>query len=440
MSLLRDSGGAVILQLAGAGLQFVAGILLARWLLADGRGVFGLIVLIPETTRAIVNWGFGTASTRFSAKNPSESASISLNAISFGVFSGVLFSGVLLLFFPWLLEFVQGEGFEEVLAAQGGVEIAITLSVLSLPLLLLESFLGGQLVALRAILASNMAKVVQTGSFAAALWILFHQYGASVTMAVVARLLSFALGNLFAVIALSQVWKGPKRLSRERLAEVFRFGIRTLPASIAVFMLFRIDVALVRIWRPVSDVGIYVLASSLAMLFQVVGFAVERSLVPRIMGRSGEETKILTPLATRCFLWVGFPVATVAVLLAWPLLPVLFGEEFAPALLPFAIFLPGLVFGNVGQICNTDLLGRGFPAYASYSAAVALTLNIGLNIWLIPTVGIVGAAIASLVCYTLHGVILSTIYSKVVGVPLSSMLIPRPSDVGRIVGIIRNRS
>ncbi|MDP6128368.1 MAG: hypothetical protein QGH77_02055 [Planctomycetota bacterium] len=32
MSLFRDSGGAVVLQLAGAGLQFLAGILLARWL------------------------------------------------------------------------------------------------------------------------------------------------------------------------------------------------------------------------------------------------------------------------------------------------------------------------------------------------------------------------------------------------------------------------
>ena len=440
MSLFRDSGGAVVLQLAGAGLQFLAGILLARWLFTDGRGVFGLIMLIPEMTRAVVNWGFGTASTRFSAKNPSESASISLNAISFGVLSGVLFSGVLLLFFPWLMDFVKGEGFEEVAAVNNGVEIAIWVSVLSLPLLLLESFLGGQLVALRAILASNMAKVVQTGSFALFLWLFFRLYGPTVAVAIVARALSFALGNLFAFLVLTRVWKGPKKVSKERLVEVFQFGIRTLPASIAVFLLFRIDVALVRIWRPVSDVGIYVLASSLAMMFQVVGFAVERSLVPRIMGKTGEETKVLTPLATRCFMLVGFPIAAVAILCAWPLVPLLFGEDFAPAFLPFAIFLPGLVFGNVGQICNTDLLGRGFPAYASYSAAVALACNIGLNIWLIPKVGIVGAALASLVCYTLHGVILSAIYSRVVGVPLSSMLIPKLSDVGRILNLVRGRS
>jgi len=387
MSFLRDSGGAAVLQLTGAALQFLAGWVVATWLLPDGRGVFALIVLVPEITRAFAHLGFGTASTKLTAQNHSISARVTTNAISFCLFVSAVCCGGLVLFFPWLLEFVKGDGFERVIAAAGGIEIALYLSIFSLPLLILEGYLGGQLVALGAILSSNVAKVAQTGSFAALVLGLFYTQGAT-----------------------------------------------------TVFLLFRLDIALVRQWRSMSEVGVYSVAASLAMMFQVIGFAVERSLVPRLMSRGGEETKILTPLATRSFIAIGFPIGVVAALGGWLLIPIVFGSEYSGAILPFALFLPGLVFANVGQICNTDLIGRGHPQWASISASIALVINIILNVILIPRMGIVGAAIASLVCYSQHGITLAFMYSRVVGVSLRQILVPGREDLSKIIGLFGRRS
>jgi len=440
MSFLRDSGGAAVLQLTGAALQFLAGWVVATWLLPDGRGVFALIVLVPEITRAFAHLGFGTASTKLTAQNHSISARVTTNAISFCLFVSAVCCGGLVLFFPWLLEFVKGDGFERVIAAAGGIEIALYLSISSLPLLILEGYLGGQLVALGAILSSNVAKVAQTGSFAALVLGLFYTQGATINMAVVARMLSFAIGNLVAMGFLVTIWQGPRRPSSKLAGSAFRFGLRTLPASVAVFLLFRLDIALVRQWRSMSEVGVYSVAASLAMMFQVIGFAVERSLVPRLMSRGGEETKILTPLATRSFIAIGFPIGVVAALGGWLLIPIVFGSEYSGAILPFALFLPGLVFANVGQICNTDLIGRGHPQWASISASIALVINIILNVILIPRMGIVGAAIASLVCYSQHGITLAFMYSRVVGVSLRQILVPGREDLSKIIGLFGRRS
>jgi len=439
MSFLRDSGGAALLQLLGAALQFGAGVAVARWLEPEGRGVFALVVLIPEIARAIAHSGFGTASTRITARDHSQSARVGINAISYGVLVGALFSGGLLAFSPQLLEFVQGEGFENAVAAAGGVEWGLFLSICTLPLLILEGYLGGQLIALGAVLTSNWAKVVQAGSFAVLLPVLFLTQEASVNMAVVARLLAFAVGNLFAFLALVKVWKGPRRPSLSLGKAAFLFGLRTIPASIALFLLFRIDVALVRLWRPMEDVGVYAVVATLGMMFQVVGYAVERALVPRIMSRSPDETRILTPLATRSFMLLGMPLAMVCGLLAWPGIPLVYGEGYASGVFPLMLILPGLVLGNVGQICNTDLIGRGHPGKASVSASVALAVNIGLNIWLIPKWGILGAATASLVCYSLHGLILAHLYARVAEIPMSSVFLPKSSDVGAIRALLSSK-
>lgn len=437
MSFLRDSGGAAVLQILAAGLQFLAGVLVARGLGSDGKGIQALVVLIPDMARAVAHMGFGTACTRQIVKQPSRSGAIAGNLLVFALIVGSLFCAGLWVAFPWLERFVSADSAGAVAAMGDGVTGAIQLAILAVPLLLLEGYLGGALVGSRAILAANVAKVVQTGSFALLVPLLFHSQGVTVTVAVKAWVLSFALGDAVALFALLLVLRGRRRPDLGLAREAFLFGVKTLPTSISVYLLFRIDVALVRAWRTAEEVGVYAIAASLAMLFQIVGFSVERALVPRLMSKSGEETAVLTPIATRSFVLFGAPLAAVAALAAYPMVPLLFGEDFAGAVLPLAIILPGLVIGNVGQIANTDLLGRGFPGYASISATFALVVNIGLNVFLIPRYGINGAAIASLVCYTQHGLVLAYIYQRLAGVPMRELLIPKRDDLGRLLWMLR---
>ncbi len=439
MSFLRDSGGAMLLQLLAAGLQFVAAVLVARGLAPEGRGIYGLVVLIPEMTRAIAHLGFGTATTRQTVKEPDRSATLAANATLLGICTCVIFCGVLLSFSTHLLHFVQAKGWEGVPAAQGGLATTVFWGILGLPLLLFEGYLNGLLTASRAILTANAAKALQAGSFCLLVPLLFHSSGPTVHSAILAWVFSFALGDLVMAVALLPRLSGPFLPDFPLMRRTFVFGLKTFPASVAVYLLFRVDVALVRAWRTAAEVGLYTNAASLAMVFQILGFATERALVPRLMSRTAEEADQITPLATRSFLLVGFPLAALAIVGAWFVVPLIFGEPYRPSVLPFAILLPGLVIGNVGQICNTDLLGRGYPGYASISATAALLVNLLLNVLLIPRLGIQGAAIASLVCYSQHGIMLAAIHSHLTGVPLRKILLPGPHDALELYWLVFRR-
>ncbi|RMH03707.1 MAG: hypothetical protein D6702_05305 [Planctomycetota bacterium] len=439
MSFLRDSVGAFVLQILAVGLQFLGGVFLARGLGSEGKGIQALVILIPDMARAVAHLGFGMACTRQIVKKPEESGRVAANLVLFAAVAGAVVCTALFLGFSQLQEFVRARSEADLTALGGDLELAIRLAILGFPLLLLEGFLSGALVGRRAILAANSAKVIQTGSFALLVPLLFWLDAPTVAAAIKAWALSFALGDAAALLALWTVLLGPRRPDRRLGKAALTFGLKAWPTSITVYLLFRIDVVILRYLGTAEQVGVYSIAAALSMMFQIVGFSIERALAPRIMGKEKEEADVLTPLVTRSFLLVAFPLAAVSALLAWPGVPLIFGREYAGAVAPLAIILPGLVIGNVGQLANTDLLGRGYPGYASISAVLALAVNVGLNFLLIPRLGIVGCGLASLVCYSMFGLVLALIYRRLTGVPVRALIVPRRQDLGRIRDLLRRR-
>jgi Na+-driven multidrug efflux pump len=59
----------------------------------------------------------------------------------------------------------------------------------------------------------------------------------------------------------------------------------------------------------------------------------------------------------------------------------------------------------------------------------ALVLNVALNLVLIPQLGIVGAALASLVSYSFNAIALTLYSSRAAGNSLASFWVVRPRDV-----------
>jgi O-antigen/teichoic acid export membrane protein len=80
-----------------------------------------------------------------------------------------------------------------------------------------------------------------------------------------------------------------------------------------------------------------------------------------------------------------------------PVLPLFVGRSFSESVsvLRWLCLIP--VFRSVHGVTGAVLTGAGLQRYRSVTQMVAVALNFGLNLWLIPTHGWHGAAWASLV-------------------------------------------
>ena len=113
--------------------------------------------------------------------------------------------------------------------------------------------------------------------------------------------------------------------------------------------------------------------------------------------------------------------------LAVPLIELLY-PAFTDSIPVARILLPAtLMFGLYG-VMNSFHIGRGRTDLHAAVAAGGLVANLLLNLLLIPRIGFVGAAVASLVSYTAMNVAVVALYLRASAAPLSSVLLLKAQD------------
>jgi O-antigen/teichoic acid export membrane protein len=128
-------------------------------------------------------------------------------------------------------------------------------------------------------------------------------------------------------------------------------------------------------------------------------------------------------------------VSLVGALAAWLLIPYavrfIYGSDFDGSVWPLRWLLPGIVLLTVQRPLGAILLKRGRAWLYGLFGFGALAINVVANLILLPRVGIVGASIASSLCYAALAVanILAT-WDR--GTSRLQDLVPGRADVGRL--------
>ncbi|HEX8859551.1 MAG TPA: polysaccharide biosynthesis C-terminal domain-containing protein, partial [Actinomycetes bacterium] len=185
--------------------------------------------------------------------------------------------------------------------------------------------------------------------------------------------------------------------TRQLAAQFWRFAAPRGLAGIFQVTVLWLDVLLVGALRSTSEAGVYAAASKLAMVGTLATEAVRIAIAPQISGllARGEQARAegLYQVATWWIMTLCWPLYLGLVVFG-PVVLRIFGAEFVAggsALLILSLaMLVDLSTGNV----TVMLLMGGKSSWNLLNALGALVLNVGLNLLLVPRVGIAGAALA----------------------------------------------
>jgi O-antigen/teichoic acid export membrane protein len=212
--------------------------------------------------------------------------------------------------------------------------------------------------------------------------------------------------------------------------ELIQYGLIYYPASLASFFSYRVDGYLIAFLVPdaSASLGYYSMAVGLAEMVFLFPRAVWTMFSPHVAGAPREESdrqvamvSRVTLLVTSVFALLFIPAAAVGI---WVLLP-----AFTPSFAPFLVLLPGVTILSAANVVSGYMRGIGRPGIVSSINVVGLAANIGANLILIPALGIVGAAAASLFSYSLTALVLTVVAAHLSGRPLADFWIIRGSDV-----------
>jgi O-antigen/teichoic acid export membrane protein len=386
------------------GLGFVISFTLARVLGPSGRGVFSVATLTSTTIVNLGQLGLPNAFSFFAGRGRSGARLLVLGLVISGGLSIVLL-GVSVVALPFLAETVLRAAPLDLLM----------LAIVTIPFQLVAAFAGATLIGRQTMRNYNLILIGQSVLMVVLIVGLVGIAGLGVAGAIAATIVVAIATAVATVVELRRsVAADAEDEARPgvRVRELASFGAKIYPASLAGFFGYRADIFLLSaLLGDPRAIGLYTLGVSLAELTFFVPDAVSTVFFPRVAGMERESadeqvtrvtrfTVLITLIATIALI----PTAFVAVHLVLP--------EFTDSLPAFLVLLPGIICLTVAKVLASYVGGLGIPLRVALASGTALAVNIVANLLLIPPLGIMGAAIASMLSYTLNAAMLLTIASR----------------------------
>jgi O-antigen/teichoic acid export membrane protein len=199
------------------------------------------------------------------------------------------------------------------------------------------------------------------------------------------------------------------------IREYLAFGIPTVPLNFSSWVVNSSDRYVIGIFLSTAFVGYYspgyTLGSMINMFFAPLGFMLPAVLSKYYDENSMNEVKTVLRYALKYFLALAIPSAFGLSLLSKTILTILSTPEIASQgylITPF-VAASMLLLGAYGVIMNIIVLEKKTKIVGTIWIMAAI-LNLGLNIVFVPYIGILGAAITTLVAFAL-AFILTSYYS-----------------------------
>lgn len=231
-------------------------------------------------------------------------------------------------------------------------------------------------------------------------------------------------GNLISSIAMALILVGPilfrvgVHFSKEKLSEMLKFGLPLIPGALSNFAVLASDRYFVKFFGSLADAGIYSLSYKFSIIthnFITIPFFNIWSVRRLELMKHEDSEKILGRIITYFFIVVAFISLGISAL-AKDTLRIITSEGYweASAYIP-VLALSYLIYSLFDHFVANILIEKK-TKYVSYVDIGNGALNIILNIFLIKRYGIYGAAIATLISYTIRIFsiyIISTLIGKV---------------------------
>ena len=379
-------------------------IFVARMLGASELGVYSIVMAWSAFLVPITSMGLNNIVVRQMAKHDSGIAAMTMlySAITMRLVLGLVGGSIMLLVFYLLYPSMF----------EGNTAFAIPLLFLLqafFGFLLFEFYLNFQGTFRSAAYAKSVISLL---SFGVKLALLYSGFG-------IASLLLLT-GIEFFVVAMAQYWLyrkkhqpykageprwpgyHPRWFNAEQAKLLLKRSSWLWLSGIVSVIYLKVDIVMLGAIAGTEQAGIYAAASRLSELWYVFTATLAARYYPDMIKAHQQG---LTPYYVklrhyaRLFFSAALIIALVMSLTAPWIISLLFGDGFAAAVEVLRIHVWAGCFVFVRYLISQHLLITEQEPLSLLSHGIGALLNVGLNLWLIPSMGIVGAAWATLISY-----------------------------------------
>lgn len=420
MSFIRNAASVLAVSVVGTPAAFLTSVVLARFLTVEDRGLYGLVMALASLLCLGFQVGLPSAAIyriRRLGVDPGRvtATGLVLNLVILGLIVTLGLAG-------------RRPLSERFLA---GAESPILYACLAIAgVQLFGIFLRAVARGIDRFDLNNAYDLMENVGTLAAVSIALIPLGGTLSYALAATLgvQVMALLSVGGAITVRAGVRGG--VNRDDFGGSLRFGLKNYAQNVSRQIHERIGVLLIGFF--IDDPGqaaIFVVALGFVRILNIIPTSIATALFPRLAGSEQIEGGHFTALVTRhSVLWA------VAIMLAFLILgpfliPMIYGSSYRASVLPFILLLPGVASVTLSQVLGLYFIAYDVQRFVIVARVFSALVNLGLNVLLIPSHGILGAAAAGLVSYSLEAALVVGAFVTVSGQGVRDTLVIRRSDL-----------
>jgi O-antigen/teichoic acid export membrane protein len=175
------------------------------------------------------------------------------------------------------------------------------------------------------------------------------------------------------------------------------YSLLAYGANAVFFLLTRVDFWILEYYKGTEELGFYALAVRIVQMLLLIPAFLSSIILPSITSDDFDSKSLERILRLLNTLNLGL-VIVILITANW-FIPLAFGRSFVDSVWPLIILLPGILFLSGQIFLASYFAGKGLLKINLYSTLIALAFAVVLDFLLIPTLGAMGASIASSISY-----------------------------------------
>ena len=371
-------------------LSIFAGVLIARLLGPEGKGVVSLMTSFSVVMASILSFSLESGLGYYLSRNKNNLRFLLFVAISSSFFLWGLSICILLLFKNILMGTIL----------EGLVGYPYILIIIFICILISNRILAGLLQGLQFFKVLIIPRSVTSFVLVSSLVILYITGELSISKVL---LIYAVVRSISLVVYISNLLKSTQTnhgsKSKRILKKVFTFSLKQHFGTIFREINYRLDYFILAYLLPVNQLGIYSVSVGLSELLWYIPMAIGITSFPRIAEAELKRSYSIAGQSVRLALIGSLLVGSLFFIIGPFIIKLFFGSKFIASIVPFLILLSGTIFMATSKVVLTCLSGLGKPIYQSINAFIVLFISVVLSLVFIQKYGIIGASIAKSIGY-----------------------------------------
>jgi O-antigen/teichoic acid export membrane protein len=186
-------------------------------------------------------------------------------------------------------------------------------------------------------------------------------------------------------------------------------------SGIAVMIYMKIDQVMIGKMLNDTEVGIYSAAVKISEAWYFIPTAIATSAFPAIIKSKQKSERLYLKRMQKLYdfaVWFSIGFALLVTVFSGIIINLLYGAEYARASSVLSVHIWAGVFVFLGVVSGRYLVNENLTKVSFYRTLLGALINVLLNIGLIPFLGVLGAAITTLVSYMFSGFVLNVLFKK----------------------------